>query len=166
MIEAFGSGQAPFAITGPWAVTQEDTGFEATGVPFAVDPFPPLAGNEPRPFVGVQGFMVSAFAASPLLAQTFVVDVMATEEAQLALYEAGGRPPALASAYEVAAEDPIIQGFGAAGEAGQPLPAIPAMNSVWSAWTDAYTLVFTGGAEPQQAFTDAAAQIRELIAAG
>jgi maltose-binding protein MalE len=39
------------------------------------------------------------------------------------------------------------------------------MGSVWSAWTDAYELIFTGS-DPQTAFKDAAAQIRNLIAGG
>ena len=43
MIEAFGSGNAPFAITGPWAIGQPDNGFEATGVPYAVSAIPPMA---------------------------------------------------------------------------------------------------------------------------
>jgi arabinogalactan oligomer / maltooligosaccharide transport system substrate-binding protein len=166
MIEAFGSGRAPFAITGPWAISQEETGFAATGVPYVVEPIPPVAGGEPRPFVGVQGFMVSAQAENPLAAQTFLVDFMATEDAQVALFEAGGRPPALTAAFEQVADDPDIAGFQAAGANGEPLPAIPEMGSVWSAWTDAYQLVLTNQGDPAQAFTDAADQIRTLIEEG
>jgi maltose-binding protein MalE len=158
MTESFGNGTAPFAITGPWAL-------EAFGdVNYVVEPIPSVNGGEPQPFIGVQGFMVSAFAENPLFAQTFVLDFMATEEAQLALYEAGGRPPAHTAAFEaVAADDPNIAGFGAAGANGYPMPAIPEMGSVWQAWTDAYQIIFTGG-DAEQAFTDAAEQIRTLIA--
>jgi maltose-binding protein MalE len=166
MIESFGTGKAPFAITGPWAIAQEDTGFKATGVPYVVEPIPPAAGGTPRPFVGVQGFMISAQAENPLAAQTFLVDFMATQDAQLALFEAGGRPPALTAAFEAAAADPDIAGFGLAGKDGYPMPAIPEMGSVWQAWTDAYQLVLTGQGDPQQAFKDAATQIRNLIAEG
>jgi arabinogalactan oligomer / maltooligosaccharide transport system substrate-binding protein len=162
MMEQFGNGQAAFAITGPWAVTQDDIGFRARGVPYAVGAVPPLAGNDARPFVGVQGFMISAFAENSLLAQTFLVDYMASEEAQVALYEAGGRPPALLAAAEAAADDPDTAGFGEAGRNGYPMPAIPEMGAVWTAWTDAYTLVFQGS-DPEQAFRDAANQIRSQI---
>lgn len=162
MIESFGQGDAPFAITGPWAVAEADRGFKATGVPYVVEPIPPVQGGTPRPFVGVQGFMVSAFAENPLAAQTFIIDFMATEEAQTALFEAGGRPPANAAAFEAAAADPDIQGFGESSANGLPMPAIPEMGSVWSAWTDAYQLVLTGS-DPDQTFRDAAAQIRTLI---
>jgi maltose-binding protein MalE len=157
MLEKFGTGMAPFAITGPWALAS----FE--DVNYVVEPIPPLQGGTPRPFIGVQGFMVSAFAENPLFASTFVLDFMATEEAQLALFEAGGRPPAHIGAFEtVAAADPNIAGFGLAGQDGYPMPAIPEMGSVWQAWTDAYELIFTGG-DPEEAFTNAAAQIRTLI---
>lgn len=157
MIEKFSGGMAPFAITGPWALSS----FE--DVNFVVEPIPSVAGGTPQPFIGVQGFMVSAFAENPLFASTFVLDFMATEEAQLALFEAGGRPPAHLGAFDqVAAGDPNIAGFGLAGQDGYPMPAIPEMGSVWQAWTDAYELIFTGG-DPEEAFTNAAQQIRTLI---
>ncbi len=165
MIESFGTGRAPFAITGPWAVSQEDTGFKAMGVNYVVEPIPSIDGGTPAPFVGVQGFMVSAQAANPLIAQTFIVEVMATEEAQTALFEAGGRPPAHTAAFEKASSDPDIQGFGLSGINGQPQPSIPEMGSVWTAWTDAYSLIFTGGATPGEAFTTANDQITSLIEA-
>jgi arabinogalactan oligomer / maltooligosaccharide transport system substrate-binding protein len=162
MIESFGSGTAPFAITGPWAIAQADNGFAAMGVPYVVEPIPAVEGGTPHVFIGVQGFMVSAFAENPLAAQTFLLDFMSTEEAQLALFEAGGRPPAHLAAFDIAAQDPDIQGFGEAGLEGEPLPSIPEMNSVWTAWTNAYQLILTGG-DAEQAFTDAAAQIRAEI---
>ena len=98
MIESFGSGKAAFAITGPWAISQEDNGFAATGVPYEVTPIPPRAdGTVPQPFVGAQGFMISSFSEQKDLAKSFVLDFMSQESTQLALFEAGGRPPALTS---------------------------------------------------------------------
>jgi len=161
MNESFSTGKAPFAITGPWAVG----GFTDAGINFVVEPIPPVAGGTPQVFVGVQGFMQSAFTENADLATTFMVDYLGTEEVQLALFEAGGRPPAMLSAYDQVSSDPLIQGFGLAGQQGTPLPAIPEMSAVWDSWTDAYSLIFTGS-DPVQAFTDAAAQIREKIAEG
>ncbi len=166
MIESFGQGNAPFAITGPWAVSDPDRGFGATGVNYVVEPIPPLAGTTAAPFVGVQGFMVSANAENPLFAQTFITEIMSTQEAQTGLFEAGGRPPAHTAAFDAAAGDPDIEGFGLAGENGQPLPAIPEMGSVWSAWTDAYALILSGESTGEDAFTSASDQIRTLIAEG
>lgn len=166
MIESFGQGTAPFAITGPWAVADADRGFKATGVNYVVEPIPPFNGTTASPFVGVQGFMVSANAENPLFAQTFITEVMSTQEAQTALFEAGGRPPAHTAAFDAAAADPDIAGFGLSGINGQPMPAIPEMGSVWSAWTDAYALILAGESDGDVAFTDAAEQIRTLIAEG
>ena len=160
MTESFGNGTAPFAITGPWAVSN------FADVNYVVEPIPPAAGGEPRPFIGVQGFMISAFAENPIFAQTFVLDFMSTQEAQVAIFNADPRPPAHLGAFEeVAATNADIAGFGLSGQNGYPMPAIPAMGSVWEAWTNAYELVLTGS-DPIQSFTDAAEQIRTLIAAG
>jgi len=158
MTESFGAGSAPFAITGPWALSS----FE--GVNYVVEPIPSIDGGTPRPFIGVQGFMVAANAENPLFAQTFLLDFMSTEEAQLAMFEAGGRPPAHTAAFEAAASDDAnLAGFGLSGQNGYPMPAIPEMGAVWQAWTDAYQLIFTG-TDPEQAFKDAAEQIRAAIA--
>lgn len=160
MIESFSNGEAAFAITGPWALPS----FDEAGVNYVVEPIPPIQGGEPQVFIGVQGFMVSAFAENPLIASTFVLDFMATEEAQVALFSATGRPPAHEGAFEiVAADNANVAGFGEAGQNGYPMPAIPEMGSVWEAWTNAYELIFTGS-DPEQAFSDAADQIRTLIA--
>ncbi len=162
MIESFSTGQAPFAITGPWATPD----FTSAGVNFVVEPIPSVAGGEPRPFIGVQGFMVSQFAENPLIASTFVLDYMATQEAQEALFSAGGRPPAHTAAFDaVAAGDENLKGFGESGQNGYPMPAIPEMGAVWQSWTDAYQIIFEGG-DPAEAFTNAAEQIRTTIAGG
>jgi arabinogalactan oligomer / maltooligosaccharide transport system substrate-binding protein len=167
MVDTFARGEAAFAITGPWAVAQTDPpGFRAQGVSYAVSPIPTVDGGTPAPFVGVQGLMISSFSEQGLLAQTFVNDFIGTEDVQLALFEAGGRPPALLAAFEQVAADPDVQGFGEAGQNGQPLPAIPEMGSVWTAWTDAYELIYDGQGTPTENFEAAAEQIRNLIAEG
>ena len=157
MIDLFSGDDAAFAITGPWGMPD----FE--DVPFEVSPIPSIDGGTPEPFVGVQGFMISAFAENELLAQTFLTDFMATEDAQVALFEAGNRPPALTSAFDAVADDPNIEAFGEAGADGVPMPAIPEMGSVWDAWTNAYELIYEDEQAPDEAFQDAADQIREQI---
>ena len=163
MIESFGSGKAPFAITGPWAISQEDNGFEATGVPYAVSPIPARTGGPvPQVFVGVQGFMISSFSEQKDLAKSFVLDFMSQEQTQLALFEAGGRPPALTSAFEQVKTDPDVAGFGESGAAGIPQPAIPQMSSVWTALGNAEVNVLRG-ADPTAEFTAAAEAVRAEI---
>lgn len=161
MIESFSTGKAPFAITGPWAVSN----FTDAGINFAVEPIPSVNGGTPKVFIGVQGFMISSFSESKDLAKTFLLDYVNTEDVQLALYEAGGRPPAMTSALNQISDNPIIVGFGLSGAQGQPQPVIPAMSKVWDTWKDAYALIFTGS-DPATSFTDAATSIRAAIAAG
>jgi arabinogalactan oligomer / maltooligosaccharide transport system substrate-binding protein len=157
MIDLFSGGDAAFAITGPWAMGDFDA------IDFEVSPIPEVDGGTPQPFVGVQGFMISSFAENELLAQTFITDYLATDEVQIELFEAGNRPPALISAFEQVADDPDIEAFGEAAADGVPMPAIPEMGSVWEAWTNAYELIYEGELEPEEAFSDAADQIRDLI---
>jgi arabinogalactan oligomer / maltooligosaccharide transport system substrate-binding protein len=160
MQNSFAEGNAPFAITGPWAIEA----FEGGDVNFVVEELPTVDGGEAAPFVGVQGFMVSSFAENELAARTFVLDFMGTDDAQLELYEAGNRPPALQSAFDQVSDDEIVAGFGAAGANGVPMPAIPAMGAVWSAWEDGYVNILQGN-DPREAFEEAAEQIRNSIEA-
>lgn len=161
MNESFSTGKAPFAITGPWATG----GFAEAGVNFAVEPIPSIDGGTPNVFVGVQGFMISAFTENEDLSKTFLLDYLNTEAVQLELFATGGRPPAMLSAFEQVSDDPIVQGFGLAGQQGAPQPSIPEMGSVWESWTDAYNLIFTG-TDPAEAFTTAADAIRTKIDEG
>lgn len=156
MRDSFASGRAPFAITGPWAVG------DFSGVDFVIEPLPSVDGGTAAPFVGVQGFMISAFAKNPVAAKAFVVDFMGSTDAQLELYKVGNRPPALKSALAAVSGDALVAGFGAAGANGRPMPNIPEMGSVWSAWTDAYTNILNGG-DAATAFREAATQVRNLI---
>jgi arabinogalactan oligomer/maltooligosaccharide transport system substrate-binding protein len=138
--EAFNSGQSPFILTGPWNVADA----EAAGVNIAVDPIPSAGGQTAQPFVGVQGFYLNAKSENALAANEFLVNYLATEPVQTALYEAGNRPPALTAAYEAASADPIIAGFGAVGAEGAPMPSIPEMGSVWEFWGVAEVAILKG----------------------
>ncbi len=148
---AFKEARAAFLITGPWALEQVREG----AAPFAIDSFPSLDGVQGSPFVGVQGIMVNAFSENALLAQAFAADYMATQAAQERLWELGGRAPAHSAALATAAAaDPDLGGFGAAGAAGQPLPAIPQMGAVWGNLTNGYKLILDG-VDPGEAFQEA-----------
>jgi arabinogalactan oligomer/maltooligosaccharide transport system substrate-binding protein len=127
--QAFLDGQAPYIITGPW----NTSAFEEAGMDISVLPIPSAGGEPAQPFVGVQGVFISAQSKNPVLANELVANFLTTEEAQTMLYEEGGRLPALTAAADKV-DDPILQGFNEAGATGAPMPAIPAMSSVWSFW--------------------------------
>lgn len=161
--ESFLDGRVAFAVTGPWALSDPDLALDAGRVPFAVEPLPPLDGVAPRPFVRVQAAALLAAADDAEAARAFLRDVVAAPEGQARLAEALALPPALAEAEPA---DPALAGFGASALAGDPLPGLPEMLSVWGPWADAYAQVLSRTADPAAAFRGAAAQIRAAIAAG
>ena len=158
-VEAFASGNAPYTISGPWNVGA----YEDAGVPFVVEAIPSLGGESAAPFVGVQGFMISAYAENPLFATDFVLNYLGTEDIARQLFESGQRLPALASVADEVSDDPIIAGFSEAGTIGHPLPSIPAMAAVWSDWGIAERDIILGVDDPAERMSQAGGLIREAI---
>ena len=92
-----------------------------------------VQGCKAVPFLGVQGFMVTKFAAThgtESLAKDLVSSYMMQTPAQLELALANGRYPANLNAGKQV-RDPQLRAFGAASSGGVPMPNIPQMNNVW-----------------------------------
>jgi maltose-binding protein MalE len=158
MIQLFTQGETAMFMTGPWQLPA----MRETGVPFDVAPIPAM-DEEARPFVGVQAFMVSAFAPNKTLAETFLLEYIATDETMAALFEADPRPPTWLPQREQVDDEQVLT-FAESASRGDPMPAIPEMSSVWTDWTDAINLIFTQAQDPDQAMRDAAENIRTTIA--
>ena len=140
----FLNGDVAFFMNGPWEINN----LKASGLNFGIAKFP----DGGYPFLGVQGFAVNAMSENVLLAQSFLTEFVATEDAMLALYQADPR----GSAYLPAAakiDDPYLQGIAAAGENAVPMPAIPEMGKVWGDWGNALTFIFDGSKTPEEAYT-------------
>lgn len=155
--DEFAAGKSPYMLSGPWNLPA----FKEGGIDYAIEPIPQAGPEKPTPFVGVQGFFVSAKSENPLAANEFVVNYLGTEEVQLALYEAGGRPPALTSAFEIASKDnPDVGAYGEIGRSGIPMPGIPEMGAVWNYWgaTEAALVNNTAG-DPAAAWATMAQRI-------
>jgi maltose-binding protein MalE len=152
-------GRAAFWITGPWALVD----FEASGINFGVAPIPEM-DETARPFIGVQGMMVNAFAPNLVLAQTFLTEFMATDEAMQSLFDADPRPPVWTATAE-GVEDENVQAFIQSAGNGDPMPAIPEMSAVWGAWADAINLIFQQQGDPEENIRNAAETIRSSIGA-
>lgn len=159
--EFFIAGDSPYFLTGPWNVPA----IAEAGIDYAIDPLPAAGGEEARPFIGVNAFFLSSKSQNSLAATNFIVNYLSTEEAQEALYEVGGRPPALTAAYEkVAAEDPDVQAFGEIGASGMPMPAIPEMGAVWSDWGNAQLQIINGeGGDPADVWATMAENIEAKL---
>ncbi|TRZ50225.1 extracellular solute-binding protein [bacterium] len=152
----FETGKIPFLMAGPWALDR----IRASGVPYAVATSFPGGGV---PFSGVQGFFVNPYSQNVLLAQAFLTEYIATEGVMQQLADTGNRPSAFKSVLDQTT-DPDLKAMGQAGLNAIPMPNIPEMGSVWSAADNGITLAATGEQTPEAAMTDAATQIRSLIA--
>ncbi|WP_036283599.1 sugar ABC transporter substrate-binding protein [Microbacterium luticocti] len=156
--EAFLAGESPYFLTGPWNVGDA----QAKGIDVSVDPIPSAGGKQAAPFAGVQTFFLSAKSTNALAATDFLVNYIATEPVQTALYKAGGRPPALTSAYQAAQSDPIIAGFGKVGENAVPMPSIPQMGAVWDDWGKTEAAIIKG-ADPVSSWDKMTANIQAKL---
>ncbi len=154
----FKEGKVGMLIGGPWVL--EDV--KKAGINYGIAKIPLIDGGRPRPFVGVQGFMVSSFSKNKMLAKAFLDEYVVTKETMLALFEKGARPPVYNPALK-AVKDADAKAYYEIASEGIPMPSIPEMNSVWSAWSNAIELIFNGKLTPQQALDEAVAQIRIAI---
>jgi Maltose-binding periplasmic proteins/domains len=157
--EEFNAGASPFFLTGPWNVASA----EKAGIKLAVDPIPSVGGSPAQPFVGVQGFYISSKTKNKIAANDFLTNYIGTENVQTELYKVGQRPPALTSAFEKAASDPIMKGFGAVGKTGQPMPNIPAMAAVWQYWGVAEAAIIDHKGDPTAVWTKMTSDIQKAI---
>ncbi|SEE79685.1 carbohydrate ABC transporter substrate-binding protein, CUT1 family [Arthrobacter alpinus] len=159
--EEFKAGKSPYYLTGPWNVPE----IQKAGIKLAVDPLP-TAGDKPaQPFVGVNGFFISAKSANALATTEFVTNYLTTEAAQDSMFATGGRPPALKASFEKASSDPIVAAFGAIGEIGVPMPAIPEMDAVWNDWGATELDLIKGKGDPTADWPKMAEAIKSKIAA-
>ncbi|KAA9393504.1 maltose ABC transporter substrate-binding protein [Kocuria coralli] len=144
--ESFLNGQSAFHMAGPWELTD----IEAAGMDVSVLPVPPAGEEEARPFVGVQAFNVNAYAQNPVAAQDFATNYLTRPEAQTAMYEATGRPPASTVAVDRMQGDPLRSAYAELAEAGLPMPAIPEMGAVWNFWGTTENAIVDGRGDPVQ----------------
>jgi maltose-binding protein MalE len=149
----FETGQTPFLMTGPWSLDR----IRASGIPYAIADFPShtLPGI---PFLGVQVFVINAHSANIPMAETFLLDFMATEDTMTALADAIKRPtphiPAMANI-----TDPNMLTFAAISEHAVPMPNIPEMGYVWGPWDNAVSSAMQGDQTAEEALTAAAQEI-------
>lgn len=158
--ELFNDGDAAFLLTGPWNLN----GALDAGIDVSVEEIPRPGDEKAQPFVGVQGFYLSAQSENTLAATTFLVDYIGSPEVQTALYEAGGRAPALTEAFEESlADDEYVAGFGEVGAEAVPMPAIAEMDAVWDFWGVTQVALINGDGDPADLWEQMAEDIASTI---
>ena len=153
----FETGQAAMTIIGPWALDSfrdADVNYKICDMPSETAPGQVL--------VEAQGFMITSFSADPALAQLFLTDFVASPETMKAIADVDFRLSAYLPVRKSA--DPDLLAIGNVGANGTPIPGIPEMAAVWEPWETAVTLLSRQQATPEEAFSNAAAQIRAAIA--
>ena len=156
--QAFIDGKAAFWLTGPWNVGAATD----AGINVAIDTVPSPTGEAASPFAGVKGFFISSESKNKVAANDFLVNYLGTEDVQLELFKAGNILPALSAAAETASSDPIIEGFAAVGAEAVPMPAIPAMGSVWQYWGIAEADIING-ADPTATWQKLTSDVQAAI---
>jgi arabinogalactan oligomer / maltooligosaccharide transport system substrate-binding protein len=156
----FLEGMQPFWLTGPWEVGA----LQESGMDWGVTKLPTMDGNTPQPFVGAQGFFLSAFSEHRLVAQSFLLDFIATTETMKALYDADPRNPAHRGAFDLIADDPVAATFALSAADGVPMPNIPEMGSVWGPLGDNLLAIRNGDLAADEAMENAARGVRDALA--
>lgn len=142
--EQFAKGASPYLITGPWTLDL----IKKSNIKYAIDPIPSAGGQPATPFVGVQGFFVSAKSTNTVAANKFLIEYIGSKDVQLELYKVGNRPPANKEALSSVSSDADVTAFGKAGESGVPMPNVPQMDLVWTDWGTAQVTIIKGTADP------------------
>jgi arabinogalactan oligomer / maltooligosaccharide transport system substrate-binding protein len=148
-------------ITGPWAAPSIAEGLGEDG--YAIYSIPSVGGETPVQFLGARGMYVSSKTEDQLFVQKFLVDYIGSADVQKEIYEIGGRIPAHKAAFEAASEDKITKGFGDAGVNAQPMPAIPAMGSVWASWGSTQAALLQKKGDPTELWNKMNAEIKAAI---
>jgi maltose-binding protein MalE len=160
--DAFLKGKAAFWITGPWETkTLKESKLKLQIVQIPRNKFASV------PFLGVQGYMVTKFAAVHGVesqAKDLVGNFMTSPSAQQQLAGANGRYPANTQAGKQV-KDALLLQFGKAGAGGVPMPNIPQMASVWTELGGAWVKSTrgSGATKARTAFTTAARNIANKI---
>jgi maltose-binding protein MalE len=159
----FVSGKSAMTVGGPWRLPD----LRKSTIKYGIAPLPKM-DQQPAPFVGSQGFMVSAFGKNKDVAKAFLSEFVASDAVMEQIYKDDPRIPAWKplQAKVAASSDPAdqdIAAFAKSASGGVPMPAIPQMSAVWTDWTKAINLIFQQQEDPIKAITDAATSIRSKI---
>jgi len=159
----FLEGKEAFWLTGPWELgTLEDQ----ADVNWSVTTLPTVDGNTMKPFVGVQGFYLSAFATNQAIAEEFLLNFIATDETMMALFEADPRGSAYVATIAAISDDPINATFALSASDGQFMPNVPEMGAVWGPVGDNFLALRNGDIDAETAMTTASEQVTTVIAEG
>lgn len=155
----FLENQAAVILNGPWFLKQA----KEAGINYAIDPFPLTAsGHQPRPVLGVQGFMINTYSKRPAEAAQLISYLeSAPNMAQMSLVS--GRPPTKMAALQLCQGDPDILAFAKICSECIPMPTHPAVGQIWEPMRQSLEMISKGQVEPAPELQSARERIIQKI---
>ena len=161
-ISLFTDGKAPYLISGPWAladIKKAGIDYQLTRIPGFKD----IKNSQASPFVGVNCFYVASNGKNKAFAETFVADAAKDMTFAASMFPSNELPPAQKDlADKLKAEHPDMVTFAELSAKADPMPAIPAMSSVWEPLGRAQANI-VGGADPASTMTGVGQTIKASI---
>ncbi len=153
-------GNVGCTINGPWTLN----GLKKANVPYSVSRIPDWEGKTPRPFSGVQMFIVNSKSANKAAAQD-LVKTLTSKDSAVILTKAFNKVPVRK---DVLADPSLkdnteLQAWADQASVAVPMPNIPEMQQVWKPWGDATDQIIPGKAPVQPTMDNAVAQIKSNI---
>jgi arabinogalactan oligomer/maltooligosaccharide transport system substrate-binding protein len=138
-VAAFQRGEAPFTITGPWAI--EDA--KKNGVNLGITKLPTIGGKQPRCFSGNIIAAVSSYSKNPEAAAAFV-DYLVSIEGEVIQFKTTGKLAAYKdiSGIEGLRDDALLRGILEQAPYADPMPIIPEVNQMWDALKALFTFTW------------------------
>lgn len=167
MDSLFKDGLAAFIINGIWSTP----GYRDTGIDYGILPFSEITfaeGGNPKPFVGVQGFMINSKSSNRLEATEFVVNYIGSFQGQYGMFLGERRGTARSDVFTFIEQGAgpelydVLQ-FSKSASVGTPMPNVPEMASVWGAMADALGLIINGQDTVENALNAAVEKIKATI---
>ena len=157
----FEEGKAALQINGPWVTTN----LKSLGIDYGVSVIPRLPNGEyPQPFLGVQFVGISEYSNNKEKAIKLAEFITSKEnmiDYALETQLTPTRKDVLAS--EEVRSDVMISAWARQAELGNPMPNIPEMSSVWSAWSDALQIIYFDKEPVDETLTQLSETIKEKI---
>jgi arabinogalactan oligomer/maltooligosaccharide transport system permease protein len=142
--QLFNAGRAATAVSGPWFL-----GDLEPDVPWAITSLPTISetGTPARPFLGVEGLIMSA-RASDKDAAFAVMDFLTSDAAAIDRVTVGRQVVPNHAAAEAVAADRTLAAFHAQLAHTAPMAMDPAMRMVWTPYRNGLGEVLAGRGEP------------------
>jgi len=157
----FNEGKVAAVINGPWAVADHK---KQLGDKLAVAPLPQMEdGSYPQSFIGVKGWMLSAFSKNAEWATDLAAFITNADSTMEWFQATGETPPNVKVLNDPAITgDPLVAGFSQQIQYGKPFPNVPELSHVWDPMANALKFA-SEGQDVQEVLDEAVAQIQDKI---